>query len=388
MILDFFQYVTFDGEVLKLKFVDETAIRIRSGKGGKGMVSFRAAKNAPKLGADGGDGGFGGSVYLVGSPQLNTLSGIYYKKMYAAEDGEKGGSNGCTGRNGEDMIIPVPLGTVVYDKETGDPICEVLSEEKLLIAKGGKRGMGNIRYVSATHQAPEENTPGGESIELYIGMELKLIADAGFAGFPNAGKSTLLSSISAARPKVADYPFTTLEPQLGVVDLQDCGDYWDRSFVAADIPGLIEGAHEGRGLGHEFLKHLERTKVIVYIIDPFAWDNLEPVVAYEKLKKELENFGDKLVHKRSLLVLTKSDLCWDEFEWDEFLDPFKDKDIEILRISSVAQKGIKELKLKLWNMIQEEKEKIDVEDTITELPQVDEGYEMVTSTPLEQELGL
>ena len=183
-----------------MKFVDETAIRIRSGHGGKGMVSFRAAKNAPKLGADGGDGGFGGSVYLVGNPQLNTLSGLYYKQMYAAGDGEKGGSNGCTGANGEDRLIPVPLGTVVYDKETGEKICEVLGEEEIMIAKGGKRGLGNQRYVSSRHQAPEEHTPGGEGIEMYISLELKLIADVGFAGFPNAGKSTLLSSISAARP--------------------------------------------------------------------------------------------------------------------------------------------------------------------------------------------
>ena len=191
---------------------------------------------------------------LQGNPQLNTLSGLYYKRMYAAKDGGTvvEATVGLV-KNGEDMVIPVPLGTVAYDHETGDMICEVLSEEKVLIAKGGKRGLGNLRYVSLTHQvSPEEYTSGGEGQELYLWLELKLIADVGFAGFPNAGKSTLLSAISAARPKVADYPFTTLEPQLGVVDLQDCGDYWDRSFVAADIPGLIEGAHEGRGLGHEF----------------------------------------------------------------------------------------------------------------------------------------
>ncbi|SMF66971.1 GTPase ObgE [Pseudobacteriovorax antillogorgiicola] len=374
-----------------MKFVDETAIHIRSGNGGRGMVSFRAAKNAPKLGADGGDGGFGGSVYLVGNPQLNTLSGLYYKKLYAAGHGERGGSNGCTGKNGQDMIIPVPLGTVAYNKDTGEPICEVLGEEKILVAKGGKRGLGNIRYVSATHQAPEEYTPGGEGLELFLGLELKLIADVGFAGFPNAGKSTLLSAISAARPKVADYPFTTLQPQLGVVDLQDCGDYWDRSFVAADIPGLIEGAHEGKGLGHEFLRHLERTKVIAYVIDPFAWDGLEPIQAYRLLKKELANFGDLLSSKRSILIFTKTDLCWENFEWDEFIDPFEGEDIEIIRLSSVAQKGIKNFKLRLWEIVQEEKEKLEVEvdDKSEVIPphKNEQEYEMITATTLEQELG-
>lgn len=370
-----------------MKFVDETAIHIRSGKGGRGMVSFKAAKNAPKLGADGGDGGFGGHVYLQGNPQLNTLSGLYYKKLYAAADGAKGGANGRTGKNGEDMVIQVPIGTIAYNKDTGDVVCEILTEEKVMVAKGGKRGLGNLRYLSPTHQAPEEYTSGGERVEMFLGLELKLLADVGFAGFPNAGKSTLLSAISAARPKVADYPFTTLQPQLGVVDLHDCGGYWDRSFVAADIPGLIEGAHLGRGLGHEFLRHLERTKVIAYVIDPFAWDGLEPIDAYRTLKKELENFGDQLATKRAVLVFTKTDLCWDNFEWEEILDPFVDEDIEILTISSVAQKGIRDLKLKLWDIIQDEKEKVAAVGQPLASPS-DDKYTMVVSTTLRDELDL
>lgn len=371
-----------------MKFVDETAIFVKSGHGGRGMVSFRAAKNAPKLGADGGDGGFGGSVYLRGNSQLNTLSSLYYKRLYTAEDGCKGGSNGRTGRNGEDLVIDVPLGTVATDKASGEKLCEVLHEEKYLIAKGGKRGLGNLRYLSSIHQAPEESTNGGPSVELELGLELKLIADVGFAGFPNAGKSTLLSVLSAARPKVADYPFTTLQPQLGVVSLQDCGDYWDRSFVAADIPGLIEGAHEGRGLGHEFLRHLERTKVITYVIDPFAWDGLEPYEAYKILKSELSRFSKTFHNKRSLLVLTKTDLCWDNFEWEEFIDPFEEDGIDIITISSVARDGIKKLKMKLWDLIQQAKEDaIAIEDGSLESDQID-SYDMVVSSPLQSELNI
>lgn len=371
-----------------MKFVDETEIRVRSGHGGRGMVSFRAAKNAPKLGADGGDGGFGGNVYLMGNSQLNTLSGLYYKRMYAAEDGQKGGSNGCTGRNGADVVIEVPMGTVAFDKDTDTPICEVLDSEPVLVAEGGKRGLGNLRYLSPTHQAPEESTGGGEGIEIRLGLELKLIADVGFAGFPNAGKSTLLSSISAARPRIADYPFTTLQPQLGVVDLQDCGDYWDRSFVAADIPGLIAGASEGRGLGHEFLRHLERTKVIAYVIDPFSYDEVKPYEALQTLKSELESFSESLANKRALIVLTKKDLSGPDFNWDEHIAPLKSQGYEVIVISSVAQKGIKELKLKLWDMVQSEGDLIqDSESRHHDFDQ-DDGYKMIQSASLEEELGI
>lgn len=205
-----------------MKFVDSTEIRVRSGRGGAGMVSFKSARNMPKLGADGGDGGFGGSVYLVGASGLNTLSGLYFRQLYAAEDGGKGGPNGKTGADGAELEVTVPLGTVAINKATGAVLGEITKGgERLLVAKGGKRGLGNIRYLSSTHQAPEESTKGGSGEEVDLQLELKVIADVGLAGFPNAGKSTLISRISRARPKIADYPFTTLVPHLGVVSVED-----------------------------------------------------------------------------------------------------------------------------------------------------------------------
>ncbi|NRA65164.1 MAG: GTPase ObgE [Pseudobacteriovorax sp.] len=370
-----------------MKFVDETRIRVRSGAGGNGMVSFKAAKNAPKLGADGGDGGFGGHVYLVGNPQLNTLSSLYYKRLYTAEDGVKGGSNGCTGRNGEDCLIQVPLGTVATNLETGEIIAEVLTPEPVRIARGGKRGLGNLRYVSPTHQAPHEFKEGGPSIEFDLGLELKLIADVGFAGFPNAGKSTLLSVISAAEPRIADYPFTTLEPQLGVVDLNDCGDYWDRSFVAADIPGLIKGASLGKGLGHEFLRHLERTKVIVYVIDPYPVTEDDPFQTFETLKRELENFSSGFSLKKSLVVLTKADLKPDDFSINALKAKFLDIGVDVIEMSSVAQTGIKDLKLKVWDLVEKEKDLIREVEESEFKPMSDlSEYQLMVSAPLDEQL--
>ena len=242
-----------------MKFVDKTEIFIQAGDGGNGLVSFKRAKNKPRLGPDGGDGGHGGSVYLIGNKGLNTLCSFRYRATYKAERGERGGINGCTGACGADLYLPVPLGTVVTNPETGDTIAEVLDEgESILIAKGGKRGMGNMKFLTATHQAPEESTAGTPGEELTVKLELKLIADVGIAGLPNAGKSTLLSSISAARPKVADYPFTTLTPQLGVVTVGS--DIESESFVMADIPGLIEGAGHGKGLGPRILTSRRENK--------------------------------------------------------------------------------------------------------------------------------
>ncbi len=373
-----------------MKFIDETEISVRSGHGGPGMVSFASAKFAPKLGPDGGDGGFGGSVYLVGNSQLNSLSGLYYRRMYAAEDGARGGSNGCTGRNGVDLDIPVPVGTMAFDQTTGKMVCEVMEDgQRICIAEGGRRGLGNMRYVSATHQAPEEFTKGTPGVELDLRMELKLIADVGFAGFPNAGKSTLLSSISAARPKIADYPFTTLTPQLGVVSVPEI-DNWAASFVAADIPGLIEGASEGRGLGHEFLRHLERTKVVAYIIDPFNWDEIAPMDAYETLRNELEAFSTKLGQKRALVVLSKADLAPLDFDWVSLEEPFREEGLELLRISSVAHLGLSALKRRLWQIVQEEKDKLDVslvESLVTSRARDDE-YQWVTRTNEDMEFGI
>ena len=376
-----------------MKFVDETKIQVRSGKGGSGMVSFRSGKNAPKLGADGGDGGFGGNVYLQGNPQLNTLSSLYYKKLYAAEDGVKGGVNGRTGRKGEDCIIPVPLGTVAVNVDTGEQICEVLDDEPVLIAEGGRRGLGNMRYLSPTHQAPHEYKAGGPGVEFELGLELKLIADVGFAGFPNAGKSTLLSVLSAATPRIADYPFTTLEPQLGVVDLADCGDYWDSSFVAADIPGLIEGASEGRGLGHEFLRHLERTKIIVYVIDAFPIDETPPLQTFKTLQHELAHFGESLCRKKSVIVLTKSDLTPADFDASGLLADFKALGLPTFQISAATLDGIKSLKVELFNLVNKEKallhenyEAVSEEVEVAAEKNTAADYHFITKAPLEQQL--
>jgi GTPase len=372
-----------------MKFVDETEITVRSGHGGAGMVSFASAKFAPKLGPDGGDGGFGGSVYLVGHGQLNSLSGLYYRRIYQAEDGVRGGSNGKTGRNGEDLEIQVPVGTMAFSQETGELLCEILEDgERICIAPGGKRGLGNIRFVSATHQAPEEHTKGGPGVTFDLRLELKLIADVGFAGFPNAGKSTLLSSISAARPKIADYPFTTLTPQLGVVAVPEVDPY-TASFVAADIPGLIEGAAEGKGLGHDFLRHLERTKVIVYVIDPFAWDEMPPIEAYETLQNELASFGEKLAQKRSLVVLTKGDIAPEDMDWAKVEQPFRELGLEVVRISAVAQKGLGELKRRLYGLVEEEKRKIVAEADEAQADAVttrDASYQWMTRDT--EDLGL
>lgn len=378
-----------------MKFIDQTEITVRSGAGGSGMVSFAAAKFAPKLGPDGGDGGFGGNVFLVGKAQLNSLSGLYYRRIYAAENGARGGSKGCTGRNGQDLEIPVPVGTMAFDQATGRLVCEILEDgQKTCVAEGGKRGLGNLRFVSATHQAPEEHTAGGDPVTLDLSLELKLIADVGLAGFPNAGKSTLLSSMSAARPKIADYPFTTLTPQLGVVAVPEVDPY-QASFVIADIPGLIEGASEGRGLGHEFLRHLERTKVIVYVIDPFSWDEIPPIEAFHVLERELGHFSEKLAKKKRLLVLTKEDLAPEDFDWKKVEAPFRDLGLEVLRISAVAQRGLSPLKLALWNVVEEEKSKIEIEvDSNTGTVaaggayQRDETYEWITEATGDHAFGI
>ncbi|MBQ47128.1 MAG: GTPase ObgE [Zetaproteobacteria bacterium] len=372
-----------------MKFVDQTEIWITSGNGGSGMKSFRSGKNAPKMGVDGGDGGRGGHVYLVGNAQLNTLSSLYYKQTYAAKEGEKGGTNGRTGANGEDLFISMPLGTVATDLDNGEKLCEVLEDgEAIIVAEGGKRGLGNQRFLSSTHQAPEEFTYGGPGRIIRLGLELKVIADVGFAGFPNAGKSTLLSCITAAKPKVADYPFTTLVPHLGVVQVN--GPYSDQSFVAADIPGLIEGASEGKGLGFEFLKHLERTKVIVYVIDGFSLSKVDPVKAYQSLREELYAYNDGLAARKSVVVITKSDLAEDDYDWVRLKNDFAAINIVTHVVSSVRGDGLEELKRTLYGIVQEEKQHgyFAVNSEEQESDPYLEGYEFVCRAPEDAHLGL
>ncbi len=339
-----------------MKFIDQTAIRVRAGKGGDGIASLKSSKGAPKLGPDGGDGGRGGSVFLEGREGMSTLSNLRYRAMYHAEDGRRGGNNGRTGRSGEDLVIQVPLGTIAFDKETNERVAEVLFHGQLLeVAKGGRRGLGNMHWVSATHQVPEEFRPGADGVERELNLELKLLADIGLAGFPNAGKSTLLSRMSAARPKIADYPFTTLTPNLGVVEVALRGsEFAYGAFVIADVPGLIEGASLGKGLGHAFLKHLERARLVAYVIDGND-AALDARATLETLKNELASFSPELAGKRSVVIVNKIDLLDDE------LVAFLKAELgalghEILAVSAVTGKGLDELKYRLFALVKEEKD--------------------------------
>jgi GTP-binding protein len=292
-----------------MKFVDEATIMVKAGDGGNGVVSFRREKYIEFGGPDGGDGGDGGSVYLVGDPNLNTLVDFRHSRRYIAERGKNGAGRNCTGRSGSDLLIPVPVGTIVIDEETGEEIGDVVAAgQKLLVAQGGYHGIGNTRFKSSVNRTPRQQTDGspGEIRELHL--ELKVLADVGLLGLPNAGKSTLISQLSAARPKIADYPFTTLYPNLGVVQ-----PYPHESFVIADIPGLIEGAAEGQGLGIQFLKHLQRTRLLLHLVDVMPPDpSQEPVKAVRILEKELVEFDQALIDKPRWLLLNKMDLVPEE----------------------------------------------------------------------------
>jgi GTP-binding protein len=292
-----------------MKFVDEARCKVQAGNGGRGSTSFRREKFVPFGGPDGGDGGDGGSVYLRAQEGINTLADFRIERTYRAGHGDSGGSNDCTGRGGTDLYIPVPVGTTVRDEETGEELSDLTKEgQVLLVAKGGKGGWGNQRFKSSTNRSPRQFGPGlpGEKRSLFF--EMKVIADVGLLGFPNAGKSTLIRAVSHARPKVADYPFTTLHPNLGVVDI---GEH--RSFVMADIPGLIEGAAEGAGLGIRFLKHLQRTRVLLHLVDIAPLDpDVDPVKEARAIVAELKKFDKSLAARPRWLVMTKRDLLPDE----------------------------------------------------------------------------
>lgn len=288
-----------------MKFVDEAEITVTAGKGGDGSASFRREKYIPRGGPDGGDGGRGGSVYLEGNSGLNTLADFRHQRSYRARNGEPGSGRQMTGKSAEDIFIRVPLGTIVADAETGERIGDVTADgQHLLVARGGKGGLGNVHFKSSTNRAPRQTVPGGPGEERQLHLELKVLADVGLLGFPNAGKSTLISAVSAARPKVADYPFTTLYPNLGVVRIDA-----ERSFVIADIPGLIEGAAEGQGLGIQFLKHLQRTRLLLHLVDlgPMAIET-DAVLQVRKLEDEMRRYDEGLLEKPRWLVFTKADL--------------------------------------------------------------------------------
>ena len=331
-----------------MKFVDYVTITVRSGKGGSGSVSFRRAKYQPKGGPDGGDGGEGGTVRLIADSQLYTLLDHRYNRHHFAENGFPGSGNNKTGKDGQNIDLKVPVGTVVRDTDTGELIGELLAAgDELILAKGGRGGKGNSFFKTSTNQTPRHAQPGEPGEERNITLELKLLADVGLVGFPNAGKSTLVSSLSAARPKVADYPFTTLEPSLGVVAMEDF-----KSFVIADIPGIIEGASEGKGLGIQFLKHIERNAVLLFMIPVTSED---PVAEYTTLLGELEAFNPDMLDKPRMIGFSQIDLL----PPDELKERIQEvraglpADIELLAFSSVSRKGLDELRHALWQHVQE-----------------------------------
>ena len=291
-----------------MKFVDEARITVQAGKGGNGCLSFRREKFVPKGGPDGGDGGDGGSVFLEANDSINTLIDYRYTRHYQAQNGQGGSSRNCTGAKGEDLVLMVPIGTTAIDEDTGEILGDITAAgQQLMVARGGFHGLGNTRYKSSTNQAPTQTKPGQPGESRNIKLELKVLADVGLLGLPNAGKSTLIRAVSAAKPKVADYPFTTLVPNLGVVKIED-----HRSFVVADIPGLIPGASDGAGLGTRFLKHLVRTHLLLHVVDMAPFDDTDPAEAVQAIANELEQFSPGLAQRDRWLVLNKLDMVPEE----------------------------------------------------------------------------
>ncbi len=318
-------------------FIDKAKIFVQGGRGGNGCVAFRREKFVPKGGPAGGDGGKGGDVILEADRNVHTLLDFKYKRQYKAERGRHGEGSKKTGRSGKDLIIKVPVGTVVKDAETGEILGDLTEHgQRLVVAKGGRGGRGNAAFATPTRQAPDFAEPGEPGEERWIELELKLLADVGLVGFPNAGKSTLLSRITAAKPEIADYPFTTLRPILGVAKV---GDY---SFVVADIPGLIEGAHAGKGLGHEFLRHVERTKLLLHLIDLTDLTRT-PEEAFEKINQELKLYSEKLTQKPQIVVGTKIDALTDRSKIEKLKEYFNKKGYPFFAISAVTGEGLNEL---------------------------------------------
>jgi GTP-binding protein len=328
--------------VEKGNFVDYIRIFTRSGKGGAGSAHFARTKFNPMAGPDGGDGGRGGHIILKGNAQLWTLLHLRYHKNVLAENGANGIKNNCTGKEGADIVLEVPLGTIARNEETGEIEAEVLEDgQEIVWVRGGKGGLGNTNFKTATNQAPEYAQPGEMGIEGWKQLELKVLADVGLVGFPNAGKSTLLSVVSAAKPKIANYAFTTLVPQLGIVHYRD-----NRSFCMADLPGIIEGAAEGKGLGHRFLRHIERNAVLLLLIPADSADHAKEL---QILINELEEYNPELLDKKMIIAISKSDMLDDELK--EEISKTLPKDIPHMFISAPSNQGITELKDELWNAI-------------------------------------
>jgi GTP-binding protein len=321
-------------------FIDEVVISVQAGNGGNGCLAFRREKFVPRGGPSGGDGGRGGDVILVASEHYNTLLHFRFNPEHTAERGRHGEGSNRTGREGHSVEVPVPVGTVVYDSETGEQLVDFTAPgQRFIVAKGGRGGRGNARFATATHQAPTEHEEGKSGEAFKLRLELKLLADAGLVGFPNAGKSTLISRLSAAKPKIANYPFTTLEPNLGVVEAGD-----DRTFVLADIPGLIEGAHEGHGLGTQFLRHVERTKLLVHLVDVSDFSGRDPAHDFDVILEELGSFSAALTEKPMIVVANKIDACQDLERIDAVRAMAKARGLEFHAISAAAGTGVEELR--------------------------------------------
>jgi GTPase len=326
--------------VADTSFIDEVRIRVKAGDGGNGILAFRREKYVPKGGPSGGDGGRGGDVVLYASKDYNTLLHFRFNPEHTAQRGRHGEGSNRTGRDGESIEAPVPVGTIVYDEETGEKLFDFTRDgERFTAAKGGRGGRGNQHFATSTHQTPTEHEPGKPGQEKRLRLELKLLADVGLVGFPNAGKSTLISRISAARPKIADYPFTTLVPNLGVVSAGD-----NRSFVVADIPGLIEGAHEGAGLGIQFLRHVERTRLLVHLVDVSEASGRDPVNDFEVIFEELANFSSEMLEKPMIVVASKIDVAQDPARIEAVEALAASKGLPFLRLSSVTGEGVEALK--------------------------------------------
>lgn len=332
-----------------MKFIDEATIKIKAGDGGNGCVSFRREKFIPQGGPDGGNGGDGGSIYLQADPNLNTLVDFRHHRYYEAERGENGMGNQCTGKNGEDRTVLVPIGTMIFEDATNELIGDLtIAGQKLLVGQGGRRGLGNEHFKSSTNRSPRRATKGTPGDLRFLRLELKVLADVGLLGLPNAGKSTFIRAVSAAKPKVASYPFTTLQPNLGVVKVEEY-----RSFVIADIPGLIEGAAEGAGLGVQFLKHLTRTGILLHLVDVAPFDGSDPVEAVKTVVREMKKFSPELARKKRWLVLNKIDALKSS-EVEE-----RTKDIvkrlkwrgPVFKISAIKKQGTQELCYKLMDAI-------------------------------------
>jgi GTP-binding protein len=333
-------------------FIDEAKIRVKAGDGGNGCVAFRREKYVPRGGPSGGDGGKGGDIIMESSERHNTLVHFRFNPEYNAERGRHGEGSNKTGREGVDIVLKVPVGTIVYDDVSGEKIYDFShADDRMIIARGGRGGRGNAQFATSTHQAPREHELGRPGEEHILRLELKLLADVGLVGYPNVGKSTLISRISAARPKIADYPFTTLQPNLGVVAVGEASE--EKSFVVADIPGLIEGAHTGAGLGTQFLRHIERTRLLVHLVDVSdASGRPNPVKDAEVIMEELESFGAGLEQKPMIMVASKIDVANKE-KFTKLKRYCNKKNLELFPISAVTGKGIEELKYAMAEKVEE-----------------------------------